>query len=129
MSAAELLLVENSPRARVSTRFLRSELKIIFARRRNLAGAGVLAVAPVILAVAVRLAGPGEGDGPLLLGPITGNALFVGFAPLALEVPLFLPLAVSAMSGDAVAGAAKLGTLRYLLAIPVGRTRLRVIKL
>jgi ABC-2 type transport system permease protein len=54
--------------------------------------------------------------------------LFVAFAALALELPLFLPLAVSAISGDAVAGEANLGTLRYLLAIPAGRTRLLVIK-
>jgi ABC-2 type transport system permease protein len=41
---------------------------------------------------------------------------------------LFLPLAVSAISGDSVAGEANLGTLRYLLAVPAGRTRLLVIK-
>jgi ABC-2 type transport system permease protein len=128
MSAAELLLVENPPRSRVSTRFLRSELKIIFGRRRNLAGMGVLAVVPVILAVAVRVSAPGQGDGPPFVSAITGNGLFVAFAALALELPLFLPLAVSAISGDAVAGEANLGTLRYLLAIPAGRTRLLVIK-
>ena len=128
MSAAELLVVRNPPRARVSTRFLRSELKIIFGRRRNLAGMGVLAVVPVILAVAVRVSAPGQGDGPPFVSAITGNGLFVAFAALALELPLFLPLAVSAISGDAVAGEANLGTLRYLLAIPAGRTRLLVIK-
>lgn len=128
MSAAELLLVRNRPRARVSTRFLRSELKIIFGRRRNLAGMGVLAVVPVILAVAVRVSAPGQGDGPPFVSAITGNGLFVAFAALALELPLFLPLAVSAISGDTVAGEANLGTLRYLLAIPAGRTRLLVIK-
>jgi ABC-2 type transport system permease protein len=128
MSAAELLVVRNAPRARVSTRFLRSELKIIFGRRRNLAGMGVLAVVPVILAVAVRVSAPGQGDGPPFVSAITGNGLFVAFAALALELPLFLPLAVSAISGDTVAGEANLGTLRYLLAIPAGRTRLLVIK-
>jgi ABC-2 type transport system permease protein len=128
MSAAELLVVRNAPRARVSTRFLRSELKIIFGRRRNLAGMGVLAVVPVILAVAVRVSAPGQGDGPPFVSAITGNGLFVAFAALALELPLFLPLAVSAISGDTVAGEANLGTLRYLLTIPAGRTRLLVIK-
>jgi ABC-2 type transport system permease protein len=54
--------------------------------------------------------------------------LFVAFGALALELPLFLPLAVSAISGDSIAGEANLGTLRYLLAIPAGRTRLLVIK-
>ena len=128
MSAAEVLLVGSPPRARVSTRFLRSELKIIFGRRRNIAGLGVLAAVPVILAVSVRLSSPGQGGGPNLISAITGNGLFVAFAALALELPLFLPLAVSAISGDSVAGEANLGTLRYLLAIPAGRTRLVVIK-
>ena len=128
MSAAELLLVGSPPRARMSTRFLRSELKIIFGRRRNIAGLGALAAVPVILAVSVRLYSPGQGGGPNLISAITGNGLFVAFAALALELPLFLPLAVSAISGDSVAGEANLGTLRYLLAIPAGRTRLLVIK-
>src|SRR5215203_269811 len=128
MSAAELLVVRNAPRARVSTRFLRSEVKIIFGRRRNLAGMGVLAVVPVILAIAVRVSAPGQGDGPPFVSAITGNGLFVAFAALALELPLFLPLAISAISGDSVAGEANLGTLRYLLVIPAGRTRLLVIK-
>ena len=128
MSAAEVVLVGNPPRARVSTRFLRSELKIIFGRRRNIAGLGVLAVVPVILAISVRLSSPnGEGGVDIIRG-ITGNGLFVAFAALALELPLFLPLAVSAISGDSVAGEANLGTLRYLLAVPAGRTRLLLIK-
>jgi ABC-2 type transport system permease protein len=128
MSAAEVLLVGNPPRARVSTRFLRSELKIIFGRRRNIAGLGVLAVVPVILAISVRLSSPSGDGGVDIISGITGNGLFVAFAALALELPLFLPLAVSAISGDSVAGEANLGTLRYLLAIPAGRTRLLMIK-
>ena len=128
MSAADVLAVANQPRARVSTRFLRSELKIIFGRRRNIAGLGVLAAVPVILAISVRVSSGSQGAGPDFIIGITGNGLFVAFAALALELPLFLPLAVSAISGDAVAGEANLGTLRYLLAIPAGRTRLLVIK-
>ena len=128
MSAAELLVVGAPPRARVSTRFLRSELKIIFGRRRNIAGLGVLAAVPVILAVSIRLSSSGQVGGPNFISAIAGNGLFVAFAALALELPLFLPLAVSAISGDSVAGEANLGTLRYLLAIPAGRTRLLVIK-
>jgi ABC-2 type transport system permease protein len=128
MSAAEVVLVGNPPRARVWTRFLRSELKIIFGRRRNIAGLGVLAVVPVILAISVRLSSPNGEGGVDIISGITGNGLFVAFAALALELPLFLPLAVSAISGDSVAGEANLGTLRYLLAVPAGRTRLLVIK-
>jgi ABC-2 type transport system permease protein len=128
MSAAELIVVGSPPRARVSTRFLRSELKIIFGRRRNIAGLGVLAAVPVILAVSARLSSSGQVSGPDFISAIVGNGLFVAFGALALELPLFLPLAVSAISGDSVAGEANLGTLRYLLAIPAGRTRLLVIK-
>lgn len=128
MSAADLLVVGAPHRARVSSRFLRSELKIIFGRRRNIAGMGVLAALPVIVAVSIRLSSSSQGGGPNFISGIAGNGLFVAFAALALELPLFLPLAVSAISGDSVAGEANLGTLRYLLAIPAGRTRLLVIK-
>ena len=35
-------------------------------------------------------------------------------------MPLFLPVAVAVVAGDSVAGEANVGTLRYLLAVPVG---------
>jgi ABC-2 type transport system permease protein len=126
MSAVDVLAVGAAPRAKISPRFLLSELKIIFGRRRNLAGMAVLAVVPVIIAIAIRSSG-GDG-GPDFISGITGNGLFVAFGALAAELPLFLPLAVSAIAGDAVAGEANLGTLRYLLTIPVGRTRLLLTK-
>jgi ABC-2 type transport system permease protein len=44
------------------------------------------------------------------------------------ELPLFLPLAVATIAGDSVAGEANIGTLRYLLTIPAGRTRLLAVK-
>jgi ABC-2 type transport system permease protein len=97
MSAAELIVVGSPPRTRVSTRFLRSELKIIFGRRRNIAGLGVLAAVPVILAVAARLSSSDQVGGPAFISAIVGNGLFVAFGALALELPLFLPLAVSAI--------------------------------
>jgi ABC-2 type transport system permease protein len=111
-----------------STRFFRSELWLIFGRRRNWAGLAVLCAVPVILAVSVKIAAPEPGDGPDFLSNITTNGLFVALAALALEMPLFLPLAVGAISGDAVAGEANLGTLRYLLPVPVHRTRLIAVK-
>ena len=128
MSAVDALDVGTAPRRPFSPRFLLSELKIIYGRRRNLAGLGVLAVVPVIIAISVRVSSPGSGGGPDFFSSITGNGLFVAFAALTVELPLFLPLAVSAISGDAVAGEANLGTLRYLLTIPVERTRLLITK-
>ncbi|SDO56589.1 ABC-2 type transport system permease protein [Nakamurella panacisegetis] len=117
------------PRVRMTTRFLRSELRIIFGRRRNQAGLGVLAVVPIVIAVAVKASsGPARGGGPDFFASIVGNGLFVALAALTIELTLFLPLAVAAISGDAVAGEANLGTLRYLLTVPVGRTRLLVVK-
>lgn len=112
-----------------STRFLRSELRIIFGRRRNQAGLGVLGLVPIVIAVAVKASeGRGRGDGPDFFASITGNGLFVALAALTIELTLFLPLAVATISGDSVAGEANLGTLRYLLTIPVGRTRMLAVK-
>jgi ABC-2 type transport system permease protein len=108
-------------------RFLFSELGLIFRRRRNLAGLAVLAVVPIILAVAVKSSG-GGGGGPDFVDAIVGNGLFVAFAALTVELPLFLPLAVATIAGDAVAGEANIGTLRYLLTVPAGRSRLLVVK-
>lgn len=116
-------------RRRVSTRFLRSEMRLILGRRRNLAGLLVLAGVPVLISVTVRLSsGGGHGDGPDFFGSITDNGLFVALASLSLEIPLFLPLAVAAISGDSVAGEANIGSLRYLLTVPVSRTRLLGVK-
>ena len=116
------------PAARwLPSRFLASELGLIFRRRRNLAGLGVLAAVPIILAIAVKTEG-GGGGGPDFVSSIVGNGLFVAFAALTVELPLFLPLAVATISGDSVAGEANLGTLRYLLTVPAGRTRLLAVK-
>ena len=130
MSAADAVAARPASRRRApSTRFLRSELRLIFLRRRNLAGLGVLASVPVLISVAVRLSSPGnDRGGPDFFGSITENGLFVALAALTLELPLFLPLAVAAISGDAVAGEANTGTLRYLLTAPVLRARLLGVK-
>lgn len=130
MSAAEVLAPPASATRRrsPSPRFLLSELAIIGGRRRNLAGLAVLAVVPILLAVAVRLSDGGDGGGPSFVSAIAGNGLFVAFAALTIELPLFLPLAVGVIAGDSLAGEANIGTLRYLLTIPAGRTRLLAVK-
>lgn len=129
MSAADAVATEPTRRRAPSTRFLRSELRLIFLRRRNLAGLAVLASVPVLISVAVRLSSPGnDRGGPDFFGSITENGLFVALAALTIELPLFLPLAVAAISGDSIAGEANLGTLRYLLTVPVHRARLLAVK-
>jgi ABC-2 type transport system permease protein len=94
-------------------------------RRRNQMGLLVLAAVPVAMAIAVKVSsGPGPARGPDFLSSITANGLFVPLAALGVEIGLFLPLAIAMLAGDSVAGEANLGTLRYLLTVPVGRTRL-----
>ena len=112
-----------------SGRLLRSELRLIFGRRRNLAGLAVLAAIPLVIAVSIRVSDPaGSGSGPDFFASITDNGFFVALAALTVSLPLFLPLAVAAISGDAIAGEANLGSLRYLLVVPVHRTRLLLVK-
>jgi ABC-2 type transport system permease protein len=115
-------------RRRPSTRLLRSELRLIIGRRRNQAGLAVLAAVPIVMAISVRLSTHGSGGGPTFLDSITQNGLFVPVAALGVEIAMFLPLAIAMLSGDAVAGEANIGTLRYLLTVPVGRTRLLAVK-
>jgi ABC-2 type transport system permease protein len=110
-------------------RLLRSELRLIFLRWRNLILLAVLAAIPILVGVALRLAGPGSnGDGPPFLDQVAGNGVFLAFLALAVMLTLVLPLAIAVVSGDSVAGEAGHGTLRYLLTVPAGRTRLLSVK-
>lgn len=132
MSAAEA--VREAPdrpvasRRRVSTRLLRSEVGLIAGRRRNQMGLLVLALVPVVLAISVKVSSRAARGGPDFLSSVTSNGLFVPLAALTVEMGLFLPLAIAMLAGDAVAGEANLGTLRYLLTVPVSRTRLLLVK-
>ncbi|WP_329175727.1 ABC transporter permease [Streptomyces sp. NBC_01477] len=112
-----------------------SELLIVFRRARTLALLGVLAGVPVLVGIAVRIetrggrsVGGNGGGGPAFLEQISNNGLFLAFASLAATLPFFLPMAVGVVAGDAVAGEASTGTLRYLLVAPAGRTRLLLAK-
>lgn len=116
---------------------LRSELVTTFRRWRTLALLAVLAAVPVLIGIAIKIetsdggsvgGGGPEGGGPAFLTQITNNGLFLVFAALAATLPVFLPMAVGVIAGDAVAGEANAGTLRYLLVAPAGRTRLLLAK-
>jgi ABC-2 type transport system permease protein len=115
--------------ARAWLRLLRSELGLTFRRWRNVALLGVLAVIPALLGVALRLAAPaGGGQGPPFLDQVAGNGVFLSFLALTVMLTLVLPLTVAVVAGDSVAGEAGHGTLRYLLTVPAGRTRLLSVK-
>lgn len=112
-------------------RFLASELRLVAGRRRNQAGVLVLMALPVAVVIGNKVSSHGErggGTGAGFVDQITTNGIFAAFAALSIELGLFLPIGVAMVSGDAVAGEAQAGTLRYLLTVPVGRTRLLAVK-
>jgi ABC-2 type transport system permease protein len=109
-------------------RQLRSEFRLVFRRRRNAIVLGLLCVIPILIGVAVKVSTPKGGDGPPFIFQVSDNGLFLMFTSLAVALPVFLPLAVSIVSGDAIAGEASSGTLRYLLTVPIARTRLLAVK-
>jgi ABC-2 type transport system permease protein len=109
-------------------RLYRGEMRLILRRRRNLALLGVLAFVPLFIGIAVEISKPRAGDGPQFLGQITDNGLFLVFTALTVSLPFFFPLVLGVVSGDCIAGEANLGTLRYLLTVPVTRARLLTVK-
>ncbi|MFF1397567.1 ABC transporter permease [Streptomyces sp. NPDC058287] len=113
----------------------RSELVTTFRRWRTIALLAVLAGVPILVGTAVKIetsggspAEGGGGGGPAFIAQITNNGLFLVFTSLAATLPFFLPMAVGVIAGDAIAGEANAGTLRYLLVAPAGRTRLLLTK-
>ena len=108
---------------------LRSELWVMFRRRRTWALLLALAAIPILIAVAIRLSSsPRPGRGPAFLDQVSQNGLFVGVTALIVAIPLFLPLTIGVVAGDTIAGEASHGTLPYLLIAPSGRVRLLVVK-
>ncbi|MEV5730125.1 MULTISPECIES: ABC transporter permease [Streptomyces] len=128
--------VARTPSPLWSLGLLRSELATTFRRWRTLALLGVLAAVPVLVGIAVKIetgdgspaGGGGGGEGPAFIAQVTNNGLFLVFTALAATLPFFLPMAVGVVAGDAIAGEANAGTLRYLLVAPAGRTRLLLTK-
>jgi ABC-2 type transport system permease protein len=110
---------------------IRVELVKLVRRPRSWVSIGLLCALPVIVAVFVAVTHlvPPPGQGPTLLSAVLSNGSLYPAAALAIVLPIFLPVAVAVVAGDAIAGEAGSGMLRYLLARPVGRTRLLVAKL
>jgi ABC-2 type transport system permease protein len=132
-----------SPRlVRGNLRLFGNELRITFFRRRNQLLLLVVALFPLLIGVALKFAQPngpgghsGNGTGPSgavsaqgYFNQLAGNGVFLTFVALSLLLILVLPVAVAILAGDSVAGEAGAGTLRYLLAVPSGRTRLLAVK-
>jgi ABC-2 type transport system permease protein len=124
-----------------NARFLGSELRLVFGRRRNQLLLLVVALFPLLIGIGLKVAapqagggnGPGSGSGPgasagAFFNQLAGNGVFLTFIALTLLLILVLPVVVAVVSGDSIAGEAGYGTLRYLLTVPAGRTRLLSVK-
>jgi ABC-2 type transport system permease protein len=112
-------------------RFFRSELRLVFGRRRNQALLVVVGLFPLIIGIGLRLGDQGGNSGGpsvAFIGQLAGNGVFLSFIALTLLLILVMPLAVAVVAGDSMAGEAGYGTLRSLLAIPAGRVRLLSVK-
>ena len=107
------------------------ELRQLLTRPRTWVSMLLLVGLPVTVAIFLQVTqiAPRPGDGPAFLSQVLSNGTLFAAAALAIVLPLFLPVAVLVVAGDTIAGEAQAGTLRYLLARPVGRTRLLVAKL
>lgn len=107
------------------------EIRKLFRRPRTWLTIGLLDALPTVVAIllAITHLGPRPGEGPAFLSAVLSNGSLFAVAALAIVLPLFLPIAVAVVAGDAIAGEAQAGTLRYLLVRPTGRTRLLVAKL
>lgn len=110
---------------------IRVELAKLLRRPRTWVSVLLLCLLPAIVGVflAVTDVAPRPGEGPAFLSSVLSNGKLFPAAALGIVLPIFLPIAVCVLAGDAVAGEASSGTLRYLLLRPVSRSRLLVAKL
>jgi ABC-2 type transport system permease protein len=107
------------------------ELRLMLRRRRVWLCWLLLCAIPTLVAVLLATTdlAPAPGQGGAFLSAVVSDGQLFPAAALALVLPVFLPITVAIVSGDAVAGEASAGTLRYLLVRPVGRLRLLTAKL
>ncbi len=110
---------------------IRVELVKLMRRPRSWVSVALLCGLPALVAVFVVVThlAPPPGQGPALLSAVLSSGSLFPAAALAIVLPIFLPIAVAVVAGDSIAGEAGTGMLRYLLARPVGRTRLLAAKL
>jgi len=110
---------------------IRVELVKLVGSRRTWTTIALIDALPALVAVLLALTDlvPRPGTGPAVLSAVLTDGTLFPLAALGIVLPLFLPIAVAVTAGEAIAGEAQQGTLRYLLVRPVGRTRLLVAKL
>ena len=109
----------------------RTEMSKQFRRVRTYVTLGIVVVLPIIMTLAVKYGGRGrnadEGDSLFRLARVSG--LVMPAAALLFMSRFLLVVVIAIFAGDAVAGEATWGNLRYLLVRPIGRSRLLGAKL
>jgi len=107
------------------------ELAKLWRRPRTWVSLFLICALPALVAIflAITHIGPQPGQQPAFLAAVLANGALFPAAALAIVLPIFLPVAVAVVGGDAVAGEASSGMLRYLLVRPVRRTTLLLAKL
>ncbi|MGB5935557.1 MAG: ABC transporter permease [Ornithinimicrobium sp.] len=110
---------------------IRVELIKLLRRPRTWVAIAMLNALPTLVAILVSVTdiGPAPGTGPPFLSAVLTDATLFPLAALGIVLPLFLPIAVAVVGGEAIAGEAQTGTLRYLLIRPVARAHLVLAKL
>lgn len=113
---------------------IRGELTKQLRRARLWVGLGVLVAIPTIITIATKLdnsrpEGPPQGAQEGFFQAVRGSGLNVAPPALLAMSRFLLPVVVTLLAGDAIAGESNWGTLKYLLIRPVRRARLLAVKL
>ena len=104
---------------------VRTELVKSLRRMRTYVAYGILMLIPVIMAVAIHLNPPdAHGDREVLPRLASQTGLLLPAFALRITSAFLLVIVVALFGGDAIAGEASWGNLRYILMRPVGRGRL-----
>lgn len=98
-------------------------------RLRTYVGYGIVAAIPIIMTVVLKLNPPSPGDGPALAFLGSQSGLLIPAFALRVTSEFLLVVVVALFAGDAIAGEASWGNLRYLLMRPIARRRLFTAKL
>ena len=102
----------------------RTELYKQLRRPRTYTAYGLISLIPIIMTVALKANPPEIGDGGYLLQLASRSGLFIPAASLRFTAEFMLVIVVAIFGGEAIAGEAQWGNLRYLLMRPISRGKL-----
>lgn len=107
----------------------RTELYKQLRRPRTYTAYGLLSLIPIIMTVALKANPPEVGPGGFLMQLASRSGLFIPAASLRFTAEFMLVIVVAIFGGEAIAGEAQWGNLRYLLMRPISRGKLFTSKL